>query len=314
MLYRFNTKNLIFLIIFFFQFSFLFLLSPIYARGECVAGEYCLLAPLPLNNGNLVKDSTKITEYIPQVLRLVIALAGAMAVIMLIFAGFQYISSEGFGKKSDAKEKIQNALLGLLLVIGSYSILYTINPDLLTLNLNINPVHRGTPLESETPENLPPAPPGPTPTMDWFPDDQERYVLNRLGINIKGNPSCTTIGQSDCTSVYGIGTAVEEELAVLKESCKKNNCNITITGGTEYWLHCVPTSLPKPCIDLSTNKTRHIPGGGAVDLALDPGLLEFLKKQGPGTTATSCSTGIMYVYNNYRYVLENGDHFHVCYY
>jgi hypothetical protein len=99
--------------------------------------EYKLLAPLPLGVGFTEVKETNPVAYIPGLIRLIIGLAGALAVVMIIIGGFQYISSDGFGKTSNAKEKIQNALLGLLLVIGSYSILYTLNPKLVNLNLSL---------------------------------------------------------------------------------------------------------------------------------------------------------------------------------
>jgi hypothetical protein len=62
--------------------------------------------------------------------------AGAiLAVLRLSYAGWLYMSSDAFGKKSHAKEVIQDAVLGLLLLIGIYIILYQINPNLLNLNI-----------------------------------------------------------------------------------------------------------------------------------------------------------------------------------
>ncbi|HEV3245356.1 MAG TPA: hypothetical protein VG102_03285 [Candidatus Paceibacterota bacterium] len=62
--------------------------------------------------------------------------AGAiLAVLRLAYAGWLYMSSDAFGTKSHAKEVIQNAILGLLLLIGIYIILNQINPCLLNLNV-----------------------------------------------------------------------------------------------------------------------------------------------------------------------------------
>jgi hypothetical protein len=160
---NFQKISSLFLLVYIFLFG-LILINPINVSGaECVsgAGEYCLLEPLPLTDNNTTVEKTNIGTYIPQFIRLIIALAGALAVIMLIFAGFQYITSDGFGKKSNAREKINSALLGLLLIIGSYSILYTINPKTLTLDLSImkavpegEALQNSIPRTTTLPENL----------------------------------------------------------------------------------------------------------------------------------------------------------------
>ena len=50
---------------------------------------------------------------------------------MKVVGGFQYVTSAGdSGRIAKAKKRIVDALTGLLLALGSYTILYTINPDL----------------------------------------------------------------------------------------------------------------------------------------------------------------------------------------
>lgn len=64
-----------------------------------------------------------------------IGIGGILAVIMLIFAGFKYMYEESIFGKGKAREQITNAFFGLLLILGSYIILRTINSDLLRINL-----------------------------------------------------------------------------------------------------------------------------------------------------------------------------------
>lgn len=103
----------------------------------CKEGEYCLLAPLPLSESGALVGSTDVGSYIKNVVRLTIALAGALAVLQIIFAGFQYITTEAMSGKSSARKDINNALIGLMLAIGAYVILNTINPRLVNFDLNI---------------------------------------------------------------------------------------------------------------------------------------------------------------------------------
>lgn len=63
-----------------------------------------------------------------------IIIAAILVVIRLIWAGTQYMLSGLVTKKESAKEEIRNALIGLLIILGSVTILQTINPQLLNLN------------------------------------------------------------------------------------------------------------------------------------------------------------------------------------
>lgn len=62
--------------------------------------------------------------------------AGAiLAVLRLAYAGWLYMGSDIWGNKEKAKEVIGGAILGLLLLIGIYIILFQINPCILNLNV-----------------------------------------------------------------------------------------------------------------------------------------------------------------------------------
>ncbi len=60
-------------------------------------------------------------------------LAGILAFVMIVYAGFQYLVSGGnTAQQKDAQERIMNAIVGLVLLFAFYIILYTINPDILS--------------------------------------------------------------------------------------------------------------------------------------------------------------------------------------
>ncbi|MBU0596613.1 pilin [Patescibacteria group bacterium] len=88
-------------------------------------------------------DFTDIADYFQYLYRYSIGVAGLLAVIMIIVAGFQWITSGGntstIGK---ARTRITRAIIGLLLVVGAYTILNTINPALVNLRLPQNWVLR----------------------------------------------------------------------------------------------------------------------------------------------------------------------------
>ncbi|MBI2582918.1 hypothetical protein HYV98_01510 [Candidatus Azambacteria bacterium] len=62
-----------------------------------------------------------------------IGLAGISALLMITIAGIQYSVSGAVDTKARARGQIVNALLGLALILFSYIILRTINPDLVKL-------------------------------------------------------------------------------------------------------------------------------------------------------------------------------------
>jgi hypothetical protein len=63
-------------------------------------------------------------------------IAGFAAFYMLVQGGLLWLSSGGDPAKiSEARDKIQSALLGLLIILSSFLILEVINPELTTLEV-----------------------------------------------------------------------------------------------------------------------------------------------------------------------------------
>jgi hypothetical protein len=115
-------------------------INTVHAAGT----EYGLLAPLPLNDGVTGGDSASTTpkQYIEGIVKLAVAAAGVIAVLRLIYAGFTYISVDSFSGKDSAKRDIENALIGLFLAIGAFTILQTISSQF--INLTLTPEGVGT--------------------------------------------------------------------------------------------------------------------------------------------------------------------------
>ncbi|MBI2086781.1 MAG: hypothetical protein HYT69_01255 [Candidatus Zambryskibacteria bacterium] len=99
--------------------------------------EYTLLEKLPLGPANELVQTVTTATYIPGLFRLIIGIAGVLAVVRIIFGGIKYMSTDAFSGKNEAKGVIENALWGLLLAMAAWLIVYTINPGLVNFNLNI---------------------------------------------------------------------------------------------------------------------------------------------------------------------------------
>lgn len=72
-----------------------------------------------------------LAEYIIAIYRWVIGIAAVLAVLALTWSGVQWMTSGGdSGKIQEARKVMINAIIGLLLALGSYTMLFAINPDL----------------------------------------------------------------------------------------------------------------------------------------------------------------------------------------
>ena len=109
--------------------------------------QYTLLEPLPCNsalkNGapGVVCDknnpdqvtSLNTEGYVQYMFNLLIAISAVAAIFMIVLGGFIYMTSDSLTGKSAGKEKIQHAVEGLLMVLCSYLILRTINPQFVNI-------------------------------------------------------------------------------------------------------------------------------------------------------------------------------------
>lgn len=79
-----------------------------------------------------------ISTYFQLIFTFGITIAGFLAVLMIVVGGIQYMTAYGNPSKvEDAKDRIWQAILGLLLALTGWLILNTINPDLTAGVLNI---------------------------------------------------------------------------------------------------------------------------------------------------------------------------------
>ncbi len=88
------------------------------------------LSPATRNDGTVTVSF--IGEYISGAYRFAVGIVLIAAIIMVVWGGFRYLIGSGFEDVSRGKEIIRDAIAGMLIVVAGYSILYTINPDLVT--------------------------------------------------------------------------------------------------------------------------------------------------------------------------------------
>lgn len=102
--------------------------------------------PLTLLPGTYETDSTgkattNIALYLSGAIKLLIALGAALAVLFAIIGGVKYVAASiNPSAKSDAIEDVQHALIGLAIILTSYLLLNSINPNLVRFNFMLPPV------------------------------------------------------------------------------------------------------------------------------------------------------------------------------
>jgi|GEM_PF-2937158 len=79
---------------------------------------------------------TSLPDYVVYIFNFAVWGSGFIALIVIVIAGFRYLTSAGNPQTmQDSKNQITAALLGVLILASTFLILNTINPDLTTFNL-----------------------------------------------------------------------------------------------------------------------------------------------------------------------------------
>ena len=186
-----------------------------------------------------------------------------------MYAGFLWLTAGGnSGSTKKAQDVIQNAIMGLVLTLGSYLILYTINPDLVKLNpFTINKVAELTMSQKLIPESQDPGsgngPVGALPTPDKMQMKPPYTTLNVptscAGRDARMTPALVS-GAMDLQHKYGIPGAI-----ILAQWALESAYGQSPSGQYNYFgIKCTQSS--PPCQAGCTQKTtqENTKSGGAV--------------------------------------------------
>lgn len=117
------------------NYRFIIILTVINIIVPCSAtfaqeGGFVPLVPdLPL-----VEKATNLPSLLQAFFGISVGVAAVLAVIMITIGGFQYMTTDSVFAMSGARERIANAIIGLLIVLLCVLVLRTINPDLVNLD------------------------------------------------------------------------------------------------------------------------------------------------------------------------------------
>lgn len=272
--------------------------APVCTNG---ADGYCLLAPL--GGVSVIKD-VDLDGYFGMVYKILIGLAGVLAVIMIFYGGVQYMTTDALFEKELGRKTITNAVIGLIIALGSFAILNTFNPKLLNFTFfglnSVTATFDPSLIESDTPHSAVGGKycikqgGGYLDGATWGDDAAERAQLasTNLNVTVKNNPVCQTVGQQNCTSVKSLNTV---GITKLRTACA--SCELVITGGTECWLHSAISTHGKnsATVDLRNTGT--------------PNLTAFIEKP-ENKKRVIQGWGTLYVTNGMEFI-DEGDHYHV---
>jgi hypothetical protein len=83
-----------------------------------------------------VSQVNGLAEYINVAYRYLVSVVLVVAIVMTVYGGFRYLFGASAGSVGAGKEIIRDALIGMLIVLGAYTLLATINPATTILGLN----------------------------------------------------------------------------------------------------------------------------------------------------------------------------------
>jgi len=138
--------------------------------------------------------ATNLPQYVKYIFNFAVALVGLIAFGVLVWAGIRYVTSAGKPEElKKSKKRIQASLLGILILLFSYLILTTINPQLVVFRL---PGLSSVPV---TPATTTPSISEPTPDIY----EKIRILVNALSATVASiesqvSPLKDLIDQCDC--------------------------------------------------------------------------------------------------------------------
>ncbi|MHB8710297.1 MAG: pilin [Minisyncoccota bacterium] len=102
--------------------------------------DFVPLAGIPGLTQGATADTVGLANFFNNLYKYLIGVAAILAVIMIIWGGLEISTQDSISKKGAGKEKIYNAIFGLVLVLSPALIFSIINPSILNLSLNLPPL------------------------------------------------------------------------------------------------------------------------------------------------------------------------------
>jgi len=109
---------------------------------------FCPLAPIPglTEQTTSAVNSATLAGFFNNLYKYLIGLAAVFAVIEIIWGGLEISTKDSVSKQSDGRNRIQQALFGLVLVLSPVLVFTIINPSILNLEIGMEALNIGIPI------------------------------------------------------------------------------------------------------------------------------------------------------------------------
>lgn len=201
-------KQFLFVVILLTIFSTSFSVGELALAQETKPGlQYQLLEKIPGTSG-LGSD---LPGYVSAIYKMALVIVTLSAVLMLSIGGFMYLTSAGnTASIGTAKGIIYDSLIGLVIALSAWLVLYVINPDLVEINLSaLAPV---VPISGN-----PAGAPGSIGTLPSGSDSDLAY-------KILANKNISLNAGGDCSSTSGT-VSPQKNLADISQGRKASACS-----------------------------------------------------------------------------------------
>ncbi len=105
--------------------------------GGTTGNGFVALAPIPGLTQGTTADAAGLANFFNNLYKYLIGIAAILAVIEIIWGGLEISTQDSVSKHSDGKERITQAIFGLVLVLSPVLVFSIINPSILNLSLNL---------------------------------------------------------------------------------------------------------------------------------------------------------------------------------
>lgn len=194
------------------QLLLLSLLALVSFAPHVLAQGFTALAPITGltddTTANSIINAGSLASFFNNLYKYLIGLAATLAVIEIIWGGIEISTKDSVSKQSDGKERITQAIFGLVLVLSPVLVFSIINPSILNLSLNLPPIDLTTPPVPPQPA-LPPCIPGNTVNCTLVPGNvgaspspqPGQYCFERKNQGTANDFVCAST-QAGCMTLY----------------------------------------------------------------------------------------------------------------
>jgi len=175
-------------------------------------------------------------DYVLLVYKILIGAVGVCAILMIIIGGFLYSTSAGNNASMEkAKTIITDAIVGLLIALIGWLLLFLINPDLVNIRKLGQTSGAAAPAGTSPGGSGPTGPKGTYVSYEPCSTADNATQKAKLPSDIGTKSDCPPGGKNNCVNMCGINDSAFTNLADLDSKCgpAAGGGKIMVTAGTE---------------------------------------------------------------------------------